>query len=92
MDPNEQQSWLSLIWASIALMFLAVALIGVAYISIFAAPFLGAWFIWFIVRRINSRDEKRADDPFREVRLEVLQGLTPHQRGVLKSCLQRPRR
>jgi hypothetical protein len=53
------------------------------------APIGAAWFIWYVVRRTNRRDDKRVKDPLQAVPLEVIQKLTPDQLAILKSHLER---
>jgi hypothetical protein len=60
-----------------------------AAVAATCAPIAAAWFIWYVVRRINRRDVERVKDPLGHVPEEVLQKLTPHQLSVLKSHFER---
>ena len=61
----------------------------VAAVAAACAPIAAAWFILYVVRRVNRRADRRVQDPLRNVPAEVLQKLTPYQLSVLKSHYER---
>jgi hypothetical protein len=60
-----------------------------AFVAVTCAPIAAAWFIWYVVRRLNRRDDRRVKDPLCDVPADVIQSLTPHQLSVLKSHYER---
>ena len=71
------------------LMLRETLLLCLGFTAISCAPFVGAYFIWYVVHRVNRRDDKRAEKPFGDVPPEVIQNLTPDQLAILKSHLER---